>query len=291
MVVATARATPRSPLRLPSRRDGLTTGDRAAQVRRLIHVGDEPVLLTAGWELDDVALRAEAATAAAAETGLARARFWTGVDDDLSPFLERFAGDARIGASVREAPWLRPYRRPMPFEVLLGAICEQLIDDARAEQIKRRITAAHGRRALDHLDAPGPAEVARLAPAQLQRCGLAAQRAATLVRAAHEVTVGRVDLLDPAHREPGWRRLRSLSGIGAWTLSVLALHGQGVWDALPAGDHAYRTLLGRAGAPASEAQVEAFFEPYRPWRGVAGWHLLRSARVAGRLRPGARRHP
>jgi 3-methyladenine DNA glycosylase/8-oxoguanine DNA glycosylase len=282
MTVASARVTPRSPLRLPSRQDHLTSGDRAREVRRLIHVGDEPVLLSAAWAGGQVALRAEAETADAAEAGLARARFWTGVDDDLSPFLERFAGDPVIGASVREAPWLRPYRRPVPFEVLLGAICEQLIDDERAQQIKRRIVAAHGRRARGHGDAPGAADVAGLAPAELQRCGLAAQRAATLVRAAREVAAGRVDLLDPAAREAGWRRLRAIPGIGAWTLSVLALHGQGVWDALPAGDHAYRTALGRPGAPAPEAEVVAFFEDYRPWRGVAGWHLLRSRRVGGR---------
>jgi len=282
MAVASAHVTPRSPLRLPSRQDHLTSGDPEREVRRLVHVGDEPVLLSAAWDGDRVALRAEAATTAAAKAGLQRARFWAQVDDDLTSHLERFAGDPVIGASVREAPWLRPYRRPMPFEVLLGAICEQLIDDERAQGIKRRIVAAHRRPARGHGDAPRAGDVARLAPAELQRCGLAAQRAGTLVRAAREVAAGRVDLLDPAGREAGWRRLRAIPGIGAWTLSVLVLHGQGVGDALPAGDHAYRTALGRPEAPASEAQVVAFFEDYRPWRGVAGWHLFRSRRIGGR---------
>ncbi len=69
MTVASARVTPRSPLRLPSRQDHLASGDRAREVRRLIHVGDEPVLLSAAWAGGQVALRAEAETADAAEAG------------------------------------------------------------------------------------------------------------------------------------------------------------------------------------------------------------------------------
>jgi 3-methyladenine DNA glycosylase/8-oxoguanine DNA glycosylase len=279
----TARVVPRSPLRLPSRADGLTEGDRETRVRRLVHVGAEPVVLTVERDDGALVLRSEADSGAAAEAGLARARFWTGADDDLAPFLTRFAGDARIGRSVREAPWVRPYRRPMPFEVLLGAVCEQLITDERATEIKRRIVRFHGRRAHGLVDAPGAAEVAALAPAELERCGLAAARARTLVRAAREVAAGRVELEDPEQRERGWRRLRAIDGIGPWTLSVLALHGQGQLDALPAGDHAYRTAvaaeLGRhPSAKAGEDEVLALFEPYRPFRGVAGWHLLRTRR-------------
>ena len=98
---------------------------------------------------------------------------------------------------------------------------------------------------------------------------------------------GRVDLDAAAgERDLGWRRLRAINGIGPWTLSVLALHGQGHADALPAGDLAYRKLVGAvlAGgdprARASTEEVAEFFAPYAGWRGIAGAHALRTGSAA-----------
>ena len=287
MIVARAELVPRSPLRLPGgTADGTTAGDRR-DVRRLVHLDGAPEVLRAEQRDDGaVALSARAGDPGAAERGLERARFWTGVDDDLRPFLQAFAGDELIGESVATAPWLRPYRRPMPFDVLLGAVCEQLVTDERATAIKRAITHAHGRRHDGLLGVPLPEDVARLAPAELAACGLAPKRAVTLIAAAREVAAGRVDLLDPAAELRGWQRLRRLPGIGPWTLSVLALHGQGHADALPAGDHAYRTAVARLRGSrglAGEREVVECFEGYRPWRGVAGWHVLRTLRRRGLL--------
>ncbi len=287
-LTATAAATVelRGPLRLPSRSHDTTRGDRE-RVVRLVHLDREPAVLEARHLGGALALTAHARDERTATAALARARFWSWVDDDLTPFLERFADDRLIGASIASAPWLRPYRRPVPFEVLACAVCEQLITDERAQAIKRSIAWRHGPQ-LDGLrDFPDERAVARLAPAELQRCGLAAARAATLIRAAREVASGRADLLDAAAAERVWRRLRAIPGIGSWTLSTLALHGQGHNDALPAGDHAYRTLVGealtgRTGAKVDEADVVAFLEPYAGWRGIAGWHLLRTGSRAVR---------
>ncbi len=103
------------------------------------------------------------------------------------------------------------------------------------------------------------------------------------------MAAGRVDLHDPDH-ERGWARLRQIRGIGAWTLEFLALHGQGRFDQLPAGDLAYRKFLGRlrsGGRPsarAEEDEVRAFFAPYEEWAGLAGAYALAgSSRVARAL--------
>lgn len=275
---------PRSPVRLPRVGPDRTTRAHGDAIRRLVHLGGRPCVLEASQpQPGRVRLAAHAADEATARAGLERARFWTAVDDDLTPFLERFAHDALIGASLRAAPHARPFRRPMPFDVLAAAVCEQLVTDERARELKRALVAAHGRQHAPTglRDWPGPAELARCAPAELERCGLAPRRAVTLVRVAREVAARRVDLLAPAERHvEGWRRLRAIPGIGPWTVSMLVLHGQGHHDAVPAGDHAYRSLVGEAlggrpGAHAEEADVVAFLEPYRPWRGYAGWHLLR----------------
>jgi 3-methyladenine DNA glycosylase/8-oxoguanine DNA glycosylase len=133
-------------------------------------------------------------------------------------------------------------------------------------------------------DSPPPALLARQSPAFLQSLDLSYGRSCALIRAAKEVAGGRVDLED-ADNELGWRRLRSIPGIGSWTVQMLGLTGQARLDQLPAGDLAYLKLVGRLrhGYPrarATEQEVEEFFEPYRPWAGLAGMHALRSRAVA-----------
>ena len=123
------------------------------------------------------------------------------------------------------------------------------------------------------------AKLAGTSPALLQSFDLSAARALSLTKAAREVAAGRADLWSADH-EPAWRRLRAISGIGSWTIAVLALHGQGRYDVLPAGDLAYIKLVGRAqaggrpSARATEEEVLDYFAPYEGWMGLAGLHAL-----------------
>ena len=282
--------TPAWPVRLPRLGWDRLARRRDGRVERLVHLDGHPVLLRAWLAGRRVRLRAESRDARASEAGMARARFWTAVDDDLRPFADRFAADPVVGASLRAAPDLRPDRRPMPYEALVGAVCEQLVTGDRATAIQRRVIGRHGRRdpVTGMRDAPDAAAVARLAPAELRACDLSAGRSLALVRASREVASGRVDLLDPARRAAGHARLRAIPGIGPWTIACLALRGQGDPDAIPAGDLAYRVLVGqvRSGRPqtaaASEAEVEEFFLPYAGWRALAGQHMLRMGGLAVR---------
>jgi 3-methyladenine DNA glycosylase/8-oxoguanine DNA glycosylase len=260
---------------------------RRGVLERLLHHNGEPVVVRVAQTAPDrVLFGARAASRRAAIHGLARMRFALGVDEDLRPFLTRFARDPLIGRSLRRRPWLRATRRPEPFEALAWAICEQLIEYERAAAIQRRMLAALGRRASDWdgrvdglRDLPPAAVLAGTAPALLQSFDLAGSRALVLVRAAREVARGRVDLLSPEH-ERGWRKLRAIPGIGSWTVEMLALHGQGRHDQLPAGDLALLKLVGRAlggGDPrarAEEPQVREFFAPYGEWAGLAAVHML-----------------
>jgi 3-methyladenine DNA glycosylase/8-oxoguanine DNA glycosylase len=279
---------PVGPFRLPRHggMDGLMRR-RGDVLERLLHHGEEPVVVrVAQPAADRVLIGARAASRAAAAHGIRRMRFALGVDEDLRPFLRHFAGDPLIGRSVRRAPWLRPSRRPEPFEALAWAICEQLIEYERAAAIQRRMLVGLGRRAMgwdgvtDSLrDLPAVAVLAGTAPARLQSFDLAGGRALALVRAAREVAHGRVDLDSPQH-EHGWRRLRAIPGIGPWTVEMLALHGQGRHDQLPAGDLALLKLVGRrlsGGDPQARAQeheVREFFAAYGEWAGLAAAHML-----------------
>jgi 3-methyladenine DNA glycosylase/8-oxoguanine DNA glycosylase len=275
---------PRWSFRLP-RRVGL---DCLARVRsgvlhRLLHAGEEPVVVrVAQLSPDRVLFGALASDRAAAEWGIERMRVALGIDQDLRPFYDRFRFDPLIGRSVRSSPWLRAYGRPDPFEALAWAICEQLIESQRAAEIQRRLVARLGRRCDESglRDAPTAAVLASQAPALLESLDLCAGRSMALVRAAREVAAGRIDLLAPDH-ERGWARLRAIRGIGSWTVQKLALTGQGRLDQLPAGDLAFVKFVGRrlAGHPygrATEEQVMEFFAPYGGWAGLAGIHALRS---------------
>jgi 3-methyladenine DNA glycosylase/8-oxoguanine DNA glycosylase len=277
---------PEGPFRLPrGGMDGVMRR-RGGVLERLLHHEGEPVLVRAAQTAPDrVVLGARASTREAAAHGIARMRFALGVDEDLRAFLRRFACDPLIGRSVRRRPWLRTSRRPEPFEALAWAVCEQLIEYERAAAIERRLLAMLGRRwigwdgaASPLRDLPTPAQLAGTAPALLESFDLAGTRAITLVRAAREVALGRVDLHSSEH-EHSWRRLRAIPGVGSWTVEMLALHGQGRHDQLPAGDVGLLKLVGRllsGGDPRARAQeheVREFFAPYEEWAGLAATHM------------------
>jgi 3-methyladenine DNA glycosylase/8-oxoguanine DNA glycosylase len=277
---------PRWPVRLPAGNapDGVVRC-RGGVLERLLHIEGAPaVVRVAQPARDRVVLGAWAADRAAGEEAIARMRFALGLDDDLRPFHDRFRFDPLIGPSVRARPWLRVRRRPEPFEALAWAVCEQLIEYERAAAIERRLLSALGRRwvgwdgaASPLRDLPTAEALAGTAPARLESFDLAACRAVTLVRAAREVAKGRVELHGAEH-EAGWRRLRAIPGIGNWTLEMLALHGQGRYDQVPAGDVGLLKLVGRllsGGDPyarAQEHEVRTFFAPYEEWAGLAAVH-------------------
>jgi 3-methyladenine DNA glycosylase/8-oxoguanine DNA glycosylase len=259
-------------------------------IERLLHdrEGEPVVVRVAQTAKDTVLLGARATSKEAAEHGIARMRFALGVDDDLGELRRRYARDPLIGRSVRARPWLRVGRRPEPFEALVWAVCEQLIEYDRAAVIQGRLVTRLGRRwtgegdeaeawASGLRDLPTAATLSGTAPAALRSCDLAGARAIALKRAAKEVAEGRLDLQDD-RPERGWKRLRAIPGIGAWTVEVLALRGQGRYDQLPAGDLGLMKLAGRilsGGDPcarASEQQVRELFAPYGEWAGLAAVH-------------------
>lgn len=277
---------------------------RKGVLERLLHWEEEPVVVRVAQTAPGVVLfGARARARAGAAHGITRMRFALGVDEDLQAFYRRFAHDPVIGASVRCRSWLRVMRRPEPFEALAWAICEQLIEFERAAAIQRHLVARLGRRWADAQaepwasglrDVPTPAALANAAPALLRSCDLAEVRVIALRRAAREVASGRVDLHSTDH-ERAWQRLRAIPGIGAWTVEMLALNGQGRNDQVPAGDVGLLKLVGRilsggggrgsqggqgsAGGRGShpraqEHQVREFFAAYDEWAGLAAMHMI-----------------
>jgi 3-methyladenine DNA glycosylase/8-oxoguanine DNA glycosylase len=243
---------------------------------RALLLGDERAVVRAWAAGGRVRFQAEAPTRVAAAAAIERMRFALGTDHDLGEFHRLHRSDPLIGSVIRSRPWVRPRRRPEPFEALAWAVCEQLIDSVRAASIQRSLVhrlgarSACGRFRLP----PSAAEVAACSPAELDACGLAPKRSIALIRAAREVASGRVDL---SRHEPSWTRLLAIPNIGKWTVEMLAFEGQGRDDVLPALDLAYVKLVGRlryGGRRASEEEVRAFFAPYEEYAGLAGIYAL-----------------
>src|SRR5215207_8661986 len=161
---------------------------RGSSLQRLLHRDGTPVHVIFG---------ARAECEPDAMWGIMRLRFATGVDDDLRPYYNAFRDDPVIGKAVRAAPEFRVRRAPLPWEALTNAICEQLIEYERAVAIQRRMIAKLGTRCsrTGLRDAPAPARIAAVAPAQLAALDLAPARALTMRRLAAEVASGGVDLL------------------------------------------------------------------------------------------------
>jgi len=266
------------PFRLPRRGagDGCMRS-RDGVVTRLLHFGEEPVVVNA-WQLRDgaVRLRATGGSDELRERGLERMRFALSVDEDLRPFYDQFRRDPLLGPAIRKRPWLRARRRPSAWEALAWAITGQLIEAVRACEIQRRMVwrygpSGEGERPLR--DVPCAAEVARRAPAELAACDLAPKRSIAMIRCAREVAAGRINPADPEHDA----RLLRISEIGPWTVQVLGLEGRGDHDSLPAGDLAYVKLVGRLaglGRRAEIPEIEEFFAPYEPYRGLAGYFAM-----------------
>jgi 3-methyladenine DNA glycosylase/8-oxoguanine DNA glycosylase len=298
------------PYRLPLRlgRDGVARR-RGGVVSRLLDVAGRAVVVHV-WQPAARAVRFRAAPVddgdAAArseelELAVERMRFAVGVDECLDDFYDAFRVDPLVGPAIRRRPWHRPRRRPWPWEALAWAITEQLIEGRRAAQIQRRIVARWGAKQepCAAWEGPGPLRgvpdadsIADCAPAELAAMDLSPARSLALIRCAREVAAGRAQLDSPA----GDPRLRRISEIGPWTLQCLGFHGRGDPDSLPAGDLAYVKLVGdlaRLGRRATVEEVEEFFAPYAPFRGLAGsfalayWAKAMGAGPPAALRPAA----
>jgi 3-methyladenine DNA glycosylase/8-oxoguanine DNA glycosylase len=263
---------------------------------RLLRAGGRPVLVRA-WQAapERVLVRAEPLDPATVsvpvggegdgrpagreELGVAieRMRFAIGVDDDLSEFHRRFRRDPLVGPLIRRFPRFRPRRQPWPWEALAWAVVGQLIEADRAARIQRRLIGrwgprlGQGRGAMR--DAPSAATIAGRAPAEIESMDLAASRAVALRRVAREVARGRCQPESAAAD----RRLLAIPQVGPWTVQCLGIFGRGEMDSLPAGDLGYVKLVGRLsglGRRATVAEVEEFYAPYEPWRGLVGYLTL-----------------
>ncbi len=209
----------------------------------------------------DGSLRLRAET----DAGLEQLRFVLALDDDHSEFLRRFTDDPLVGRATKHLRGLRPLRTATVAHALLRAVAGQLITTSEARTIERRVLRAAG--------SPPTAEaLARFSPAQLQRLGLSARKAATLVRLCRSLDLERLRGLSG---DGVADRLGRERGLGPWSVGVIFLEGLGRYDRGIARDLGLIKLLSAIRGRWVEAEeTDELLAQYGEWQGLASVYLL-----------------
>ena len=211
----------------------------------------------------------------AAEAALELLRFVLAADEDHRPFLERFADDPLLASRLPRLRGLRPIRVATVTHALLRALCGQLVQARAARRLEARLLRLA---AAEH-------EGLRLPPrrttfggyptAQLVSHGLAARKAAALVRLSREVELER---LHAVPTDAAVARIVRERGLGPWSAGVICLEGLGRYEQGLVGDlgliELCASLLGRRAEAEDTADLLA---RYDEWAGLASVYLLAGA--------------
>ena len=206
------------------------------------------------------------------EDALEPLRFMLAADDDHTPFVDAFRSDPLLGPPIRRLRGLRPLRVATVTHALLKAVCGQLIQAREARRLEARLlrtaTPEHEGLRLP----PTRSTFAGSSPASLARQGLAARKAATLVRLSRTLDLERLrGVASPA----AVARIESERGLGPWSAGMISLYGLGRFDHGLVGDLGLVKLCGRlTGRRATADDTRELLAPYGEWSGLASVYLL-----------------
>jgi 3-methyladenine DNA glycosylase/8-oxoguanine DNA glycosylase len=191
---------------------------------------------------------------------------------DHSEFLQRYADDPMLGRTLKALPGKRPIRVGSVTQAFVRAVCGQLITSSEARKIERRLIRWTCETDGVFCAPPTPESFAARAPVELQRFGLTARKASTIVRLSRTVDLERLRELQPGKVA---QRLERERGLGPWSSGVIGLEGLGCYELGLVGDLGLiklcTALLGRPAEPADTAELLA---PYGEWQGLASTYLL-----------------
>lgn len=161
---------------------------------------------------------------------------------------------------------------------LAQAIVGQQLSGAAADTIWGRIEALAARSSLEVLD------LLRACSAQeLRACGVSSNKARALKTLVEHIDGGALDdnALTAMNHSTRVAELTKIWGIGKWTCDMLSIFHFGEVDVWPCTDGSVRSGLAKilGWRKISDERVEAFGEPFSPWRSYLAlhvWHWLDS---------------
>jgi len=203
-------------------------------------------------------------------------------DLDLKPFYRLARKDELLAPLVSRFRGLRITSSPTLFEALVMAVLSQQVNLTFAYSIKKELVESFGRswryRGRTYYAFPEPRRFAGQSVEGLRSFRLSTAKAGTLVRLGQ--TFATKDPLPATAAD--WagvadeavvERLTTIKGIGRWSAETALLRGLARHDTFPGGDlgvvkYLAQGLLGKT-EKATEAEMRAFAERWRPYRGLA----------------------
>lgn len=208
----------------------------------------------------------------------AQLRHVLSTDLDLRPFYRMARKDEMLAPMVGRFRGLRVTASPTLFEALVTAVLSQQVNLTFAYSIKKALVESFGRawrrRGRTYYAFPEPRRFAAQTLEGMRGFRLSNAKAGTLIRlgeafASDSSLHGLTALPD----EEAVERLTAIKGIGRWSAEIALMRGLARPDTFPAGDlgvvkYVAQGLLGKTGK-ATEAEMRAFAERWRPYRGLA----------------------
>jgi AraC family transcriptional regulator of adaptative response / DNA-3-methyladenine glycosylase II len=209
---------------------------------------------------------------------VARCRRLLDLDADPSAIDDALRVDPMLAPTIASAPGRRVPRTVDEDEMAVRVVLGQHVSRASARAVAARLVARTGDR-ID--DVPGQVThlfptSAQLAVADLSGLGLTASRARTVTALARTLAAGEIDLGPGADRDAARAALAAISGVGPWTVEVIALRALGDPDAFPVADAGVRAGA-RALGLLDDGSLDAHARRWRPWRSYATQHLWAAA--------------
>lgn len=200
-------------------------------------------------------------------------------DLDVKPFYRLVKHDELLEPIVPRFRGLKIPASPTVFESLVMAVLSQQVNLTFAYSIKKELVETFGETrqvngALYHAF-PTPLRFAEQKEEDMLRFRLSRAKAGTLVRLGQAFVSGAItdqNLMSCSDDEVV-EQLTQIKGIGRWSADIALLRGLARIDAFPGGDlgvvkYVAQGLLGKA-EKATEAEMRAFAERWRPYRGLA----------------------
>jgi len=200
-------------------------------------------------------------------------------DLDLKPFYRQVRTDDLLAPVAPRFRGLKLPASPTVFESLVMAVLSQQVNLTFAYSIKKELVETFGDKwsvnGETYYAFPRPERFAEEKEENLLRFRLSRAKAGTLVRLGQAFASGalREEELAKLPDEDVVERLIQIKGIGRWSAEIALLRGLARVDAFPGGDlgvvkYLAQGLLGKA-EKATEADMRAFAERWRPYRGLA----------------------
>ncbi len=200
-------------------------------------------------------------------------------DLDLKPFYRLARKDELLAPIVPHFRGLKLPASPTVFESLVMAVLSQQVNLTFAYSIKKELVETFGEKWSANGETyhafPRPERFAAETEENFLRFRLSRAKAGTLVRLGQTFASGSLkeEELAALPNEEVVERLIQVKGIGRWSAEIALLRGLARIDAFPGGDlgvvkYIAQGLLGKA-EKATEADMRAFAERWRPYRGLA----------------------